>query len=217
MMPHLFDQAAGNAPHAPGLVLAHGAGAGCNSPFMNRLACSVASQGVNVWRFEFPYMQKCREDGRKRPPDRQPVLLEHFRQVVEACRGELGPDRPLAVAGKSMGGRMASLLAASPDGADFQGVVCFGYPFHPPGRPDRWRTDHFSDIRVPVVIFQGTRDPFGRPGELAQRPGLPEQVFVHWLEGGDHDLRPLKKQGLDPDALIEEAAVQAAAFVRRLG
>lgn len=217
MMPHLFDQAAGNPRHAPGLVLAHGAGVGCDSPFMNRLASSLAGQGVNVWRFEFPYMQKCREDGRKRPPDRQPLLLEHFRQVVAACRAELGADLPLVVGGKSMGGRMASLLAASADGADLQGVACFGYPFHPPGRPDRWRTDHFSAIRVPVAIFQGTRDPFGRPGELEQRPSLPDQVLVHWLEGGDHDLCPLKRQRLDPDALIDEAAAQAAAFMRRLG
>lgn len=214
----IFDPATTVHRQAAGLVLAHGAGAGYDSPFMTRLARSLSHKGINVWRFEFPYMQKRREDGRKRPPDRQPVLLEHFDSVVSACRAQQGDNLPLFVGGKSMGGRMASLLASSPEHAvPIQGVVCFGYPFHPPGRPDRWRTGHFGDVTVPMVVFQGTRDPFGKPEELAGGPSLPDSVRVHWLEGGNHDLRPLKRQGLDPDALIDESAARAAAFIRSLG
>jgi len=198
------------------MLLTHGAGAGYDTPFMERLAGALVSHGVSVARFEFPYMQKRRADGRKRPPDRQPLLLAHFATMVSRCRDRIGDECPLVVAGKSMGGRMASLLAASPEEMGIQGVACFGYPFHPPGKPDRWRIGHFADVRVPMEIFQGTRDPFGKPAELADQPPLPSRVRVHWLEGGNHDLRPLKKQGLDPDALIDESARLAASFLYSL-
>ena len=212
----LFDEAFIDPGWAPVLLLAHGAGAGFDSPFMEQLARALAVHGVSVARFEFPYMHKRRDDGRKRPPDRQPALLEHFAIMARRCREDIGGDRTLVVAGKSMGGRMASLLAASPEVADIQGVACFGYPFHPPGKPDRWRTGHFPDLPVPMAIYQGTRDPFGKPAELDGQPPLPSQVRVHWLEGGNHDLRPLKKQGLAPDALIDRSARLAANFVHSL-
>ncbi|WP_372972681.1 alpha/beta fold hydrolase [Marinobacter sp.] len=212
----IHDAARSGPSDPPCLILAHGAGAGSDSPFMERLAGTLSRAGVNVWRFEFPYMQKRRSDGRKRPPDRQPVLLSHFAAVIEECRSAMGPGQPLVIGGKSMGGRMASLLAASPGTPDVSGVVCFGYPFHPAGKPDRWRTDHFGDLPCLMAIFQGTRDPFGRPEELEARPDLPGQVSVHWLEGGNHDLRPLKKQGLGEDALIDKAAGGAAAFIGTL-
>lgn len=212
----IYEPAIADPGDAPGLILAHGAGAGSDSPFMSRLARSLAESGINVWRFEFPYMLKRRADGRKRPPDRQPVLLSHFAGVVGHCHSLMSPGQTLVIGGKSMGGRMASLLAASRECAYIKGVACFGYPFHPPGKPDRWRTDHFMEIPCPLAIFQGTRDPFGKPEELAARPGLPARVSVHWLEGGNHDLRPLKKQGLDENALIDEAAARAAAFIGSL-
>ena len=205
------------AANAPCLVLAHGAGAGSDSAFMERLADGLGQEGVNVWRFEFPYMQRRRLDGRKRPPDRQPVLLSHFAAVIDECRAGMGPGQTLVIGGKSMGGRMASLLAASSDRPRIQGVACFGYPFHPPGKPDRWRTDHFAEMCCPMAVFQGTRDPFGKPDELAAREPLPDHVRVNWLEGGNHDLRPLKKQGLSEDALIDQAALMAADFIRSLG
>lgn len=212
----LFDNAAAAPEQAPVMLLAHGAGAGFDTPFMERLARALAMHGISVVRFEFPYMQKRRDDGRKRPPDRQPVLLEHFAAMVHQCRNTMGDDRTLVVGGKSMGGRMASLLATSDEVIDVQGAVCFGYPFHPPGKPDRWRTGHFADLRVPMAIFQGTRDPFGKPKELEGQPPLPSKVRVHWLEGGDHDLRPLKRLGLEPDALIDESARLAANFLHSL-
>lgn len=213
----IFNTATSAPEQAPLLLLAHGAGVGSDSPFMERLAVSLAGQGVSVVRFEFPYMQKRRQDGRKRPPDRQAVLLEGFADRVRRCREEIGPDRALVVGGKSMGGRMASILATLPEAPGIEGVACFGYPFHPPGKPDRWRTDHFPGLKAPMAVFQGTRDPFGKPEELQAQPPLPSLVTVHWLEGGNHDLRPLKKQGLDPDALIDEAAAQAASFIHALG
>lgn len=212
----LFDNAAAAPERAPVMLLAHGAGAGFDTPFMERLAGALAMHGVSVVRFEFPYMQKRRNDGRKRPPDRQPVLLEHFATMVRQCRDTMGDDRALVVGGKSMGGRMASLLATSAEVTGVQGVACFGYPFHPPGKPDRWRTGHFSDLRVPMAVFQGTRDPFGKPAELEGQPPFPSQVRIHWLEGGNHDLRPLKKQGLEPNALIDESARLAANFLHSL-
>lgn len=116
------------------MILAHGAGAPMDSPFMELLSEALSGQGIASVRFEFPYMVKRREDGRKRPPDRQPVLLAAFREQVAQAREEIGPDARLLVAGKSMGGRMASLLAS--EGSDaIDGVVCYGYPFHPPVSP----------------------------------------------------------------------------------
>lgn len=212
----LFDKAVNNPERAPVMLLAHGAGVGYDSPFMERLARALAIHGVSVVRFEFPYMQRSRNDGRRRPPDRQPVLLEHFTELVRWCRSEVAGDRLLVLAGKSMGGRMASLLAARPEMPEVHAVTCFGYPFHPPGKPDQWRTGHFADLRVPLAIFQGTRDPFGKPEELDGQPPLPSRVDLHWLEGGNHDFRPLKKQGLDPDALIDQSARLAASFLHSL-
>lgn len=213
----IIETAADSPAEGPCLILAHGAGAGSDSPFMERLAGALRHAGINVWRFEFPYMQKRRADGRKRPPDRQPVLLSHFQAVINECRGRIGSKQTLVIGGKSMGGRMASLLAATADCPPVQGVACFGYPFHPPGKPDRWRTEHLAGLRCPMAVFQGTRDPFGKPEELASLDELPGQVEINWLEGGNHDLRPLKKQGLDENALIDQAAVMAADFIRSLG
>ncbi|HAC28195.1 MAG TPA: alpha/beta hydrolase, partial [Marinobacter hydrocarbonoclasticus] len=125
------------------MILAHGAGAPMDSLFMELLAEALAGQGIESVRFEFPYMVKRREDGRKRPPDRQPALLAAFEDQVSLAREELGSQVPLLVGGKSMGGRMATLLAAGKF-RDIDGVACYGYPFHPPGKLDRWRTDHLD-------------------------------------------------------------------------
>lgn len=194
------------------LLLAHGAGAPADSPFMASLAAALAAQGVDTARFEFPYMQKRREDGRKRPPDRAPVLLAHFRAMVEAVRAECGPRARIWVGGKSMGGRMASLLASEAEpGVD--GLVCFGYPFHPPGRLDRWRVDHFPAVTCPGLIVQGTRDPFGKPDELqAAAPDL-GRLDLFWLEGGNHDFKPLARSNRNQQTLIETAAGVAARFM----
>ncbi|MDO3722519.1 alpha/beta hydrolase [Marinobacter sp. chi1] len=196
------------------LVLAHGAGAPADSPFMETLADALEAQGVATVRFEFPYMEKRREDGKKRPPDRQPKLLQCFSEVVESVRKDMPGNALLLVGGKSMGGRMASILATQRGGID--GVIGFGYPFHPPGKPDRWRTDHFDKIDCPFLLIQGTRDPFGKRDEVEEPGRSIERADLHWLEGGNHDFQPLAKQQSSQRTLIEEAAVASGRFVENI-
>ncbi len=199
------------------LVLAHGAGAPADSSFMSALAFALAAQGVTTVRFEFPYMQKRREDGKKRPPDRQPVLLDCFSQVIDQVAADAGEGARLFIGGKSMGGRMATLLAASDNCPEVvTGVACFGYPFHPPGKPEKVRTDHFDRLRCPLFIAQGSRDPFGKREECEGSVPGGDKVAIHWLEGGNHDLKPLAKQKLEADALIRQAAVEAAGFMAQV-
>ena len=192
------------------LLLAHGAGAPMDSPFMESLAAALADRGIQVVRFEFPYMQRRREEQRKFPPNRAPQLLEAFaRQVASVERSGL----PLWVGGKSMGGRMASMLAAE-GASEIDGVVAFGYPFHPPGKPENTRTEHLASLAVPMLICQGGRDPFGKPEEV-KGYSLDEGIRVQWLEGGDHDFKPLKRSGRTQQQLIEEAASRVLAFMQR--
>ncbi|MGM0767316.1 MAG: alpha/beta family hydrolase [Pseudomonadota bacterium] len=210
-----FYTTQGGETDGPVLILAHGAGAPADSPFMVDLAEQLGRQGITTVRFEFPYMVKRRNDAKKRPPDRQPVLLEHFEKVLKEVSGELSAGRPVFIGGKSMGGRMASLLAAQArlEGS-FRGVVCFGYPFHPPGKPDRWRTAHFGEFWCPVCVVQGTRDPFGKRDEVESEVPTDPNLKLVWLEGGNHDLRPLARQPESPAAMLELAAGAAAAFIQ---
>lgn len=180
----LFD---GPADAALVLALAHGAGGPMDSPFMAAFASGMAQSGYRVARFEFPYMATRRAGGGKRPPDRQPpVLLETWRAVI----GLLGPER-LVIGGKSMGGRMASLIA---DETGVRGLACLSYPFHAPGRPEKPRTAHLAALTTPTLIVQGTRDPFGKPEEVTGY-ALASSIDVRWLEDGDHDLSPRKRSG----------------------
>jgi predicted alpha/beta-hydrolase family hydrolase len=199
----------------PVLVLAHGAGAGADSEFMEALARALDGVGVASVRFEFPYMEQRRLDGRKRPPDRAPRLLARFRDVLAQVRQETGGHRPVLIGGKSMGGRMASLLAA--ESAQMDGVVCFGYPFHPPGRLDRWRTAHLPEVSCPMLVLQGTRDPFGKPEELTPHNVELGACELVWLAGGNHDFRPPARQGATQADLIADAARHTRDFLERHG
>ncbi|MDF1821454.1 MAG: dienelactone hydrolase family protein [Alcanivoracaceae bacterium] len=190
------------------LLLAHGAGAPMDSDFMNAISDLLAGQGIAVRRFEFPYMQKRREDGRKRPPDRAPALLAAFAGQLAG----LPDDVPVLVGGKSMGGRMASMLAVDHPVA---GVACLGYPFHPPGKPEKLRIAHFADIQAPVLICQGERDSFGTRAEV-EAMTLPPQVHVAWLEDGNHDLKPRKASGLSHEDNLQACAAAVGAFVAGL-
>jgi predicted alpha/beta-hydrolase family hydrolase len=197
------------------LVLAHGAGAPMDSPFMEGMACRLAERGIAVSRFEFPYMAARRETGRKKPPDRPPVLLDSWRAAVEGVRRN-HPKARLAIGGKSMGGRVATLLAAEGETAGgIKAVVTLGYPFHPPGKPDRLRVDHFSTLTVPTLMIQGTRDPFGRADEVATYV-LPSRASVHWVEDGDHDLKPRKASGRTHAEALDESADAVAAFLDQI-
>lgn len=194
------------------VLLAHGAGAAMDSPFMQLLSAELSAQGLRVIRFEFPFMHERRLTGRKRPPDPMPRLLEHFRgqlaSVVAQGLGELGP---VFIGGKSMGGRVASMLA---DELPVAGVACFGYPFHPPGKPDKTRTAHLQHLTTPVLIVQGTRDPLGMRQEVAGYL-LSDCLRVHWLDTAEHDFKPLKASGRSQAQLIREAAAVTAAFCRQ--
>jgi len=193
------------------LLLAHGAGAGMDSPFMAAFAEGLAVRGLRVVRFEFPYMAKRREDGKKRPPDRAPKLLDHFHAVIDAWRGK----GPLFIGGKSMGGRMASLIAAEkPEGV--AGLICLGYPFHAPGKPEKVRTEHFPDIAMPALIVQGERDPFGG-ATLLDGLALPANIRVERMADGDHDLKPRKKSGFTAEENWQKAMDAVAGFAGGAG
>lgn len=189
------------------LVLAHGAGAPMDSPFMDAFAAGIAARGYRVARFEFPYMATRRETGRKRPPDRQPVLLDTWRQVI----AELGPNT-LVIGGKSMGGRMASLIA---DEAGVRALVCLGYPFHPPGKPEKTRTAHLDALKTPCLIVQGERDPMGTTADVAGYP-LASSITLEWLPDGNHDLRPRKASGRTEAENWADGIAAVAEFLDRL-
>ena len=189
------------------VAFAHGAGAPIDSDFMAAVAGLLGNAGLRVARFEFPYMAARRTDGKRRPPDRMPVLLQTYRDVV----AELGPG-PVVVAGKSMGGRVASMIA---DEAGATGLVCFGYPFHPPGKPEKLRTEHLAALRTPALILQGERDPFGAKDEVGAYP-LSKTISISFLTDGDHDLKPRKASGRTREENWAEAASLAAAFANRL-
>jgi predicted alpha/beta-hydrolase family hydrolase len=160
-----------------------------NTPFMNSVARGLsAGGGVRVARFEFPYMRARRETGRRGgAPDREPVLRNSWKEVVE----RLGGGRKVVIGGKSMGGRIASMVA---DEVGARGLVCLGYPFHPPGRPDKLRTKHLETLATPALIVQGTRDAFGTPEDV-EGYALSDAIRVVWLEDGDHSWKPRTSSG----------------------
>lgn len=180
------------------LLLAHGAGAGQSSEFLVTMSALLADNELEVVRFNFPYMEQITCTGKRRPPDRLPTLLSHY----EAMIAQQDPYTPLYIAGKSMGGRVATMLAEHPR---VQGVFVMGYPFHPVGKSDNLRIDHLRDVQTPVTIFQGTRDPFGKPEEVSSYP-LSKAVSVHWLADGDHDLKPRKASGFTQNQHMQSVA-----------
>ena len=189
------------------IALAHGAGAGMETPFMNAFAAGLAERGYRVARFEFLYMAGYRKTGNKKPPDREPVLRETWLKVVDM----LGKDH-LVIGGKSMGGRIASLIT---DEAGVAGLVCLGYPFHPTGKPERLRIEHLKTIVTKALICQGTRDPFGSEAEVAGFH-LSPAIRIQWLEDGDHSFKPRKSSGRTEEQNWEEAIGAIAAFVAGL-
>lgn len=191
----------------PALLLAHGAGAPMDSPFMDAIAGALAGHGVRTLRFEFPYMAARRDDGRKRPPDRMPKLEAAFRDAYVAAGGGI------FIGGKSMGGRVASMLA---DDLGAGGVLCLGYPFHPPGKPDRLRTEHLRELQTPGLIVQGERDPFGKREEVGGY-GLSPAIRLVWAADGDHNLKPRKASGHSHAGNIAAAAAAAAGFIAEVG
>ena len=178
------------------LILAHGAGAGADSDFMLQLAETLVGRGIEVWRFNFAYMQRFIATGKRSLPDKMPALQQQFVAAINASPDDL----PLFIAGKSMGGRVASLVSAQ---VRIKAVFAFGYPFHPP-KKQSWRTEHFAALASPLFIAQGERDAFGTKTELASMQW--PKVALHWLTDGDHDFKPRVKSGLTQQQLIAQAA-----------
>jgi hypothetical protein len=178
-----------------------------DSDFMNAITERIAAAETQVIRFEFEYMAKRREDGRRRGPDRTPKLIARFLDVLT----RVGRANDVVIGGKSMGGRIASMIA---DKAGVAGVLCLGYPFHPPGRPQRLRTAHLQTIQTPTLIVQGMRDRFGAEEEVATYT-LSDAIELAWMEDGDHSFKPRKKSGHTLEQNLDEAARAAVSFIRR--
>lgn len=186
----------------------HGAGAGMSTPFMEAVARLLAEHNIAVARFEFAYMAARSQGGSRKPPPKAERLKDEYRAAVAG----LPTGAPLLIGGKSMGGRVASLVA---DGLHAQGriagLVCLGYPFHPPKKPDQLRTAHLVDLRCPTLIVQGDRDPFGSRSEV-EALTLSPAIRFHWAGDGDHDLSPRGNSGFTRKGNLAAAADAVAAF-----
>jgi uncharacterized protein len=190
------------------LVLAHGAGAGERHPFMVMMARGLAARGIDVVTFEFPYMRE-----KRRAPDKAPVLEAAFDEAIREARTMVGNSHRLFIGGKSMGGRMATHLAARAyDGV--RGVVALGYPLHPPGKPEQPRVAHLPTITVPMLLVQGERDAFGTPDEL--RPvvkTIPGTVTLHVIANGDHSFTVPKSAGVSQSAVHATVVDTVASWI----
>ena len=206
----LYD---GPADAATTVLLAHGAGAPMDSAAMTAIAGALASAGLGVARFEFDYMA-ARRDGQRKPPPRAERLIPQYEAAIAAVAA---PGR-LVIGGKSMGGRVASLMADDLFRAErVAGLLCLGYPFHPPGKPESLRTAHLAAMETPALICQGTRDPFGTREDVAHYT-LSPSIELLWLEDGDHDLKPRKRlTGLSAADHLATIAATVAAWTARLG
>lgn len=171
------------------ILLAHGAGAAMDSPSMAAAAMALAGVGFRVARFEFDYMAARRNGGGRTPPPRAEKLNPQYLAAVDA----LGAGGALVIGGKSMGGRVASMVADGLfESGRIKGLLCLGYPFHPPSKPGQLRTAHLVGLKTPTLIVQGTRDEFGMREEVSAY-GLSPLIDILWLEDGDHDLKPRKR------------------------
>lgn len=191
----------------PLFIFAHGAGAGMEHDFMAAVAKGLVEQGIRVVRFNFPYMMKRAEDGKKRPPDRAPKLLEAYEEVITHFA-----STPVVIGGKSMGGRMSSLLA---ENTLVAGIACLGFPFHPPGKPENYKGEHLATLEKPTLILQGERDTFGKREEF-ENFTLSDQVSVTFVPDGDHSFKPRKRSGYTEEGNIALAVEHLAKFIKEV-
>jgi predicted alpha/beta-hydrolase family hydrolase len=191
------------------LVLGHGAGAGQDHPWIARVADRLAGRGITVVTFDFPYVAQ----GRKMP-DRGPVLEDAFQSTWAAVAARMAG--PLFAGGKSMGGRIATQVAARSalDPAP-AGLVCFGYPLHPPGKPADRRDRHLPLVKAPLLLLSGTRDPFGSPDELRDLVRTLPNASLALFEGGNHSIEGRKRTG-DAEDVLERAIHTAADWMRQV-
>ena len=190
------------------LVLAHGAGAGQAHPFMVAMARGLAERGLSVATFDFPYMT-----ARRRVPDKAPVLEDAWREAVAAAR-EVFPELPLFIGGKSMGGRIASHIAAQGGAGRLAGVIFLGYPLHPPGAPDRRRDAHLPLVAEPMLFVQGSRDTFGTGDEIRALVPTLQRATLHEVSEGDHSFKVPKRAG-EPAAVMAGIMDVVVGWARR--
>lgn len=196
------------------LLLAHGAGAAMTSPFLEALASTLATDGLQVSRFNFAYMA-ARASGHRRPPPKAELLIPEFVEAVESVRSGPAHRQTLVIGGKSMGGRVASMAALDLHARGFVSAVAVaGYPFHPPGKPQQLRTAHLERLACPMLIVQGDRDPFGTREEV-EGYALSKAIEITWIGGGDHDLTPVRGSGVRKADNITRAADAIARFSLR--
>ncbi|MEZ8715048.1 alpha/beta fold hydrolase [Vibrio splendidus] len=188
-------------------VFAHGAGAGMDHEFMQSVAKGLAFKGIRVIRFNFPYMVKRAEDGKRRPPDRAPKLLEAYQDIIEQCDAD-----KLVIGGKSMGGRMASHLSEVDKVA---AMACLGFPFHPPGKPEKYKGEHLAELQKPCLILQGERDTFGKREEFADFD-LSDSIRVEFIPDGDHSFKPRKSSGYTEQQNIALTVEKLSAFIKEV-
>ncbi len=180
-----------------------------DSEFMNAIAQGLGQEGIRVIRFEFPYMAGRRTGGPKKPPPKAETMMGHFADLVAATPA----SGRVFIGGKSMGGRIASLIADGLFDADaLHGLICLGYPFHPPGRPEKLRTAHLETLRTPALVCQGERDPFGAREEVAAY-GLSDRISIEWLADGNHDLSPRKSSGRTAQQNRDQTLAAIATFI----
>lgn len=196
------------------LLLAHGAGAAMDSTAMTAASAAVSAAGLRVARFEFGYMAARRTSDARKPPPKAELLMDEYRAAIE----KLNAGGRLIIGGKSMGGRVASMIADEQHAAGRSvGLFCLGYPFHPPGKPESLRTAHLEKLETPALICQGTRDIFGSKKEVSDYT-LSEKITIRWFEDGDHDLKPRKAvSGFSYADHMKSMAEALADWSKRLG
>jgi len=184
---------------------------------MEKMATLLSARGLQVSRFEFEYMAARRTGGKRRPPPRAEKLTGEYLAAINELRARFGRGQKLVIGGKSMGGRVASLIAGELFSAgSITGLVCLGYPFHPPGKPDNLRTAHLEALHCPALIVQGERDPFGSRAEV-DAFSLSPQISLAWASDGDHDLGPRGGSGYTRAGNLALAADTIDGFVNGIG
>lgn len=195
------------------LILAHGAGAGMESPFLDRMSLLISAKDITIHRFEFPYMASRSAGQSRRPAPRAETLIDDYRRAIADVRAQTSHGARLFVGGKSMGGRIACLAANLEPSV--VGVVVLGFPLVPPRKPESSRAAVLEELLRPALIVQGTRDPFGGREAFAALT-LPGAVETFWIEDGDHDLKPRKASGLTHDDALGAAADAIVRFCGRV-